>query len=193
LFVHYYDHYHEYYHITCREANLSTFVYSYSLGFFVGVSLIYAFFSLPLSYVRRFSTHNKGEETRVIELVYKNGKWLSVDALTTHSSYGGGDSGQEYGSESPGINSLPLSILQSHRSLSKSYSNSIAYNISRNDTPETLGSGFSYSRRESMDNIAVGGRPSAPRPSTLETITDNSISSTALEAGKYMSSSLSTA
>lgn len=150
------------------EANLSTFIYSYSLGYFIAVSLIYVFFSMPLSYVRRFSATYKGEDVREIELVYKNGKWLSVDQITTHTSYvGSQDSIPD--AESPGVKSLPLSIMHNHMSLSRSYSH---ISTERLD---------SVPRRESSDGVYDMFVKPSRAMTQLDTITDNSIQDSHVE------------
>lgn len=154
------------------EANLPTFIYSYSLGYFVAVSLIYVFFSMPLSYIRRFSSSHKDDDVREIELVYKNGKWLSVDQITTHTSYVGSQTGSYVDSESPGINSLPLSIMQNHLSLSRSYS--------QVSTPTDFQE--SILRKESSDGFKQDLFVKPSRGMTqLATITDNSITDPSME------------
>lgn len=156
------------------EANLPTFIYSYSLGYFVAVSLIYVFFSMPLSYVRRFSATYKEDDVREIELVYKNGKWLSVDQITTQTSYVGSQTDSLGESESPGVKSLPLSILHNHMSLSRSYSH---ISIEHKD---------SMPRKDSSDGLykhEVFVKPSRAM-TQLETITDNSIQDKSLEISR---------
>jgi hypothetical protein len=74
------------YIFSCRAANLEVLAYWYSLGFFLGLTLIYLFFSMPLSYIRRFHSSRKGEDARVIELVFKDGKWQPLDVLTSQYS-----------------------------------------------------------------------------------------------------------
>jgi basic amino acid/polyamine antiporter, APA family len=146
------------------EANLQTFIYSYSLGFFVAVSLIYVFFSMPLSYVRRFSATYKDDDVREIELVYKNGRWLSVDQITTQTSYiGSQDSYPD--SESPGTKSLPRSIMYNHMSLTRSYSH---VSTERLD---------SVPRRDSSDGVNKYDTfvKQSRAKTELDTITDNSL------------------
>lgn len=136
---------------------MPAFVYSYSLCFFVGVSLVYIFFSLPLSYVRRFTSSRNTDDTRVVELVFNNGKWVSVDVLMSQSS---GNSLTEPGSgDLHSINSFPTSILQTHRSYSKTSSHL---------WPES-----SMDRTESSPHRTPTS--AAEFTSPLETITDKSL------------------
>jgi len=65
---------------------LEVLAYWYSLAFFLGLTLIYLFISMPLSYIRRLHYSRKGEDARVIELVFKDGKWQPLDVLTSHYS-----------------------------------------------------------------------------------------------------------
>lgn len=67
-------------------ANLEVLAFWYSLGFFLGLTLIYLFISMPLSYIRRLHSSRKGEDARVVELVFKDGKWQPLDVLTSHYS-----------------------------------------------------------------------------------------------------------
>mmetsp|Transcript_3310 Transcript_3310/g.6635 ORF Transcript_3310/g.6635 Transcript_3310/m.6635 type:complete len:737 (-) Transcript_3310:731-2941(-) len=138
-------------------SDLPDFVYTYSLCFFIGVSLVYIFFSLPLSYVRRFTSSRNTDDTRVVELVFNNGKWVSVDVLMSQSS---GNSLTERGSgDLHSIHSFPTSILQSHRSYSKTSSHL---------WPES-----SMDRTESSPHRTPTS--AAEFMSPLETITDKSL------------------
>ncbi len=99
-------------------SNLAAFDYIYSLVIAGAVALFYVFFSMPLSYIRNHSANSKGDGTRVIELVYKHGNWISVDQMTTRIQRWD----DRYNAESPGINSLPGSIIDRNRTISRTMS-----------------------------------------------------------------------
>lgn len=99
-------------------SNLSGFDYIYSLVIAGAVALYYVFFSMPLSYIRKYSSSSEGDGTRVIELVYKHGNWISVDQMTARlPRYD-----ERYSDEYPGINSLPGSIVDRTRTISRTLS-----------------------------------------------------------------------
>jgi len=104
--------------IVFTNCNLEVLDYIYSLVIAGAVALFYVFFSMPLSYIRNHSSASKGDGIRVIDLVYKHGNWISVDQMTTHVAF----FDEQSQSGSPGINSLPGSIVERNRTISRTLS-----------------------------------------------------------------------
>ena len=129
------------------NCNLDALNYVYSLIVAVAVALFYVFFSMPLSYIRNHSSASKGDGVRVIELVYKQGNWISVDQMTTHAAF----FDDRYQSGSPGINSLPGSIVERNRTMSRT--------LSRMGTMSSLNSIGSVQRTASGLSMGLSGLP----------------------------------
>ena len=185
--------------IVFTNCNLEVLDYIYSLVIAGAVALFYVFFSMPLSYIRNHSSASKGDGVRVIDLVYKHGNWISVDQMTTHVAF----FDERCQSGSPGINSLPESIVERNRTISRtlsrmgtaSHTNSLSSIGSMQQIPSGMSSGFSglpqmpgrFSSEDGADTMASAGscgsmdmhrnmtnRLQIPRPK-LETITDTSL------------------
>ncbi len=63
--------------------------YTASLIIIGSVALVYVFFSMPLSYIRKHSTWVTSTDVREIDLVYRESKemWIGVDELTSRPSF----------------------------------------------------------------------------------------------------------
>ncbi len=153
--------------IVFTNCNLEVLDYIYSLVIAGAVALFYVFFSMPLSYIKNHSSASKGDGVRVIDLVYKHGNWISVDQMTTHVAFF--DEG--YQSGSPVINSLPGSIVERNRTISRTLSR-----MGTTSLTNSLNSMGSMQRVPSALSPGISGTPGMSRRLSAEDRTDSLVS-----------------